>query len=523
MDEIRGLSVCSGIGGIELALGLAIGERFRTDCYVEKDPYAAATLVARMAEETLGEAPVWSDLATFDGLPWRGRIDIVYGGIPCQPNSLAGRRGGVHDERWLLPELIRIITEIQPRLVLIENVPGLLSVSGGDVPHPAYGRLRDLGWRALGDESALTVGGGGFGHVLGDLAQIGFDAEWCVRSAADVGAPHLRERVFVLARRREMGDAPGAGRPRDDERESASPDVAGSGEHVANTRHGASDGIQLEQQVGGGESPGAVPTDDCGDGEILADPSSRGLGIKRSADLEGGERHADLGGARDVANGHGGRLGGDRVEEHGELEGARRREPDGSGDDRRFGGASVADPERVRRSGDGDGGERGEPRSAASSSPHGGDGPRVGIASEHDGLARQGHRNGDALDIPVWPSGPSDTAGWARIPGDYQPAIRRLTPGAKSELRGLADGVSAGVGRPASTGDADDDDGMGAADAGAGPRRALEAAHRNRRDRLRVLGNAVVAPAVALAFAELAARLGVTAILRPEIRSILDD
>jgi len=98
-------------------------------------------------------------------------VDLICGGFPCQPVSHAGKRKGDKDERWLWPEFLRIIREVRPRWVLAENVPGLLSVDPG--------RL--------------------FGGILRDLAESGYDAEWDIVSAADVGAPHLRERVFIVA------------------------------------------------------------------------------------------------------------------------------------------------------------------------------------------------------------------------------------------------------------------------------------------------------------------------------------
>src|SRR5437868_15209237 len=95
-------------------------------------------------------------------------VDLIAGGFPCQPVSLAGRRRGSADERWLWPEFARLIRVLRPRYVLVENVPGLLV-------------------------------GGGMAEVLGDLAALGFDAEWDCISAAHVGAPHLRYRVFIVA------------------------------------------------------------------------------------------------------------------------------------------------------------------------------------------------------------------------------------------------------------------------------------------------------------------------------------
>ena len=165
---MHGLALCAGIGGLELGLSLAIGGQYRCVGYVERDAYAAAALVARMEDETLDSAPIWDDLETFDGRPWRGAVDIVSAGFPCQPWSVAGSQQGRDDARWIWPSIARIIRDVRPGVVFLENVPGLVS-------------------------------GGGLDPVLGDLAKIGFDAAWRTLRASDVGAPHRRGRVFILA------------------------------------------------------------------------------------------------------------------------------------------------------------------------------------------------------------------------------------------------------------------------------------------------------------------------------------
>lgn len=170
---MNGLALCAGAGGLELGLRLALGDTYRTVGYVEREAFAAACLVARMEDQTLDPAPVWDDLTTFDGRPWRGRVGLVSAGFPCQPASHAGQRLGTGDERWLWPHVARVVREVGPRLVFIENVPGLLSVNGG---------------RAMRE-------------VLGDLAALGFDVEWTRLSAAGVGATQLRERLWLLAHR----------------------------------------------------------------------------------------------------------------------------------------------------------------------------------------------------------------------------------------------------------------------------------------------------------------------------------
>src|SRR3990167_1083409 len=168
---MNGLAICAGVGGLELGLKLALGDAYRCVCYIEREGYAASVLVARMEDKALDTAPVWDDLATFDGRPWRGIVDLISAGFPCQPASTAGRRKGTDDDRWLWPHIKRIVCEVRPRLIFLENVPGLLNVNHG---------------RA-------------FAAILGDMAELGYDAEWEMFSAKGVGAPHLRKRVFILA------------------------------------------------------------------------------------------------------------------------------------------------------------------------------------------------------------------------------------------------------------------------------------------------------------------------------------
>lgn len=176
---LYGLDICAG-SGIGSAAFEAIGF-CRTVCYVERDAYCQRLLRQRMQDGWLAPAPIWDDLRTFDGRPWSGLVDLVFGGIPCQPHSLAGKRGGGADERDLWPDFWRVVREVGPRVAMLENVPGLLSSDGGRF----------------------------MGRILGDLASGGYDAEWGVLSARGVGAPHRRERVWLVAY------ASGAGRQQD--------------------------------------------------------------------------------------------------------------------------------------------------------------------------------------------------------------------------------------------------------------------------------------------------------------------
>lgn len=164
--QLNCIHLCSGYGGFELGFKLA-GINARTVAHVERDTYAAATLVARMAEAHLDQAPIWDDLTTFDGAAWRGKVDCITAGFPCQPFSQAGKQLGIEDDRWIWPAIKRIILDVGPSFVFLENVPQLVR--------------------------------GGLPFVLCDLAQLGFNAEWGLHSAAEVGAPHKRDRFWLLA------------------------------------------------------------------------------------------------------------------------------------------------------------------------------------------------------------------------------------------------------------------------------------------------------------------------------------
>lgn len=163
---INVLSICSGYGGLDLGLDIATGGAARAVCYVEREAFAAALLARRMEEEALAPAPVWSDLRTFDGRAWRGVVDCITGGYPCQPFSHAGRRLGEQDARHLWPDIARIIGEVEPGLVFFENVAGHLTL--------------------------------GFDAVRADLERLGYRVAAGLFSAAEVGASHRRERLFIL-------------------------------------------------------------------------------------------------------------------------------------------------------------------------------------------------------------------------------------------------------------------------------------------------------------------------------------
>lgn len=161
---LNGLDLFSGIGG--LTVGLA--EWVQPVAYCENDRYAQGVLLSRMWHEEIPIAPIWDDVRTLKGKPWRGDIDIIYGGFPCQNISVAGDGKGLAGKRsGLFFEIMRLVDEIQPAWVFLENVPAITT-------------------RGLGEVSA-------------EITKRGYDSRWQTVSAAEVGAPHLRKRWFLLA------------------------------------------------------------------------------------------------------------------------------------------------------------------------------------------------------------------------------------------------------------------------------------------------------------------------------------
>lgn len=165
-SELRGISLCAGYAGLDLGLHIA-EPRYRTVAFVERESHAAAALVARMADEALGQAAVWSDLRSFDGRPFRNRVHLVSAGYPCQPFSYAGKRSGDTDARHLWPEVARIVDEVQPEWVWCENVEGHLSL--------------------------------GFPDVVDSLRSLGYSTKAGLFTAREAGARHRRRRLFILA------------------------------------------------------------------------------------------------------------------------------------------------------------------------------------------------------------------------------------------------------------------------------------------------------------------------------------
>ncbi len=455
------LSLCSGVGGLDLGLELATGGAARVVCHVEREAFAAAVLAARMEEKALAAAPVWSDLRTFDGRPWRGVVDCITGGYPCQPFSFAGERRGADDPRHLWPSIARIVAEVEPALCFFENVGGHLSL--------------------------------GFDVVRDELQGMGFRVAAGLFSASEVGAPHRRERLFILAHRYERGrEGERSDGVRHDEQERG---------NDADRRDGADVGVGIAGCVRRAPERAA-------DGEA-AEPRSRvsaavvggrgnvvdssHLGHERSGGAWDGRRgSADAGGELAYTDGSGRGGGGIGEREHGEpgprgegMADTRSQRPQGLGEGRSAAGATgrgdraeVADADgfddRVTEAGWRD--RAGEPVAGA--------GEPVADTREHDD-----GRRGSSLDldaggeadargwkgtangpyhmqpdmVPIFPPGPGSRAEWERI----LRARPDLAPATQPRVRGVDDGMA------------------------------------SRLDRLRACGNGVVPLAAAYAFVSL--------------------
>jgi DNA (cytosine-5)-methyltransferase 1 len=162
---VRELALFTGAGGGLLGSHI-LG--WKTVCAVEIEKYPRSVLLARQRDGILDRFPIWDDIRTFDGTEWRGRCDIITGGFPCQDISTAGKGAGIYGKKsGLWRAMAWVVHEVRPRFVFVENSP------------------------------ALT--GRGLNVVLRDLAEMGYNARWCVLGADDAGAPHRRKRIWILA------------------------------------------------------------------------------------------------------------------------------------------------------------------------------------------------------------------------------------------------------------------------------------------------------------------------------------
>ncbi|RDD69945.1 DNA cytosine methyltransferase [Paracoccus versutus] len=337
-----GLSLCSGAGGLDLGLAIAI-PGYRALGHVERETFAAATLVARMEDASLDQAVVWDDVATFDGRPWRGAVDIVTAGYPCQPFSVAGKRRGEDDPRHLWPHVARIIGEVEPPFVFLENVAHHLRL--------------------------------GFPEVAEGLVGMGYRLAAGLFTAAEVGAPHKRERLFILAIREgdELADPARLLRHPLEWREPDGNDAALADAEGQRQREQADEALAL-----------------AGSGSARDEPGDDG---------------------RDVADAADGQF---------PQQGRRTARREGSGPH----GAGLADADGERRLQ----AERGQPQDGRSD-------PCGGIVDDAYGAGSQGRGDDTrehAGERPAWPPGPGDADGWERYlraAPDLEPAVRRGADG----------------------------------------------------------------------------------------------
>lgn len=221
------LSLCSGIGGLDIGLRIAVPEA-RVVCYVEGAAACQELLLGRVAGGVLDRAPVYGNLKSFDGKPWGGLVDCVVGGYPCQPFSTGGSRRGADDPRHLWPHVARVVRECRPEWCLFENVDGHVS----------------LGLRA----------------VIRGLVGAGYRVAVGLFPARELGAPHERERLFVLAhsdahRLHQPGPVQG-GKPVAEGRGGGSAAVQGNGGDAA--------AVRAERQEAAPSTPGLAAVGPAG-------------------------------------------------------------------------------------------------------------------------------------------------------------------------------------------------------------------------------------------------------------------
>jgi len=470
----NGLSLCGGAGGIDMGLHLA-EPQFRTLCWVEIEPEPRKRIIAAQSAGYFAPAPIWDDVTTFDGTPFRGAIDTILAGYPCQPFSMAGQRRGADDERHLWPDVARIIREVQPSWVFLENVAGHVSLGAETVLR----ELWDMGWTpAAGLFSAQEVGasherlrwfcvahkpGRGCG-VVGDAAQPGRGRH------ADGGNVDLADAD---------GWNPGAERQQRGGQQRLHPE--GGGVVADRDRKGC--GQRPEFRAGWGEDQGEcrADADGLGNGALDHPTGARcdGAGIGPEADCQGIDRGREqqaggtgclrpgfAGGYLDVADAvRGGTSAGPgpHAQTAAQPAGRGERAKPGDGDGQM---ADAGRPGLQRRERRGPPVERNRP-------------PAHGPASERGSL-------------PIFPPGPGDATAWSAVLA----SARHLAPSASArDLHAWARSLEA--------------DGHKWWQAEAEPefRRMVDGIS-SRSSHLRILGNAVVPISAAYAWRALASSHG---------------
>lgn len=435
---LRSIELFAGVGmlGEGLRAGLTyLGVTTRTVCFVEREAHAAGVLAARIQEGSLDAAPVWSDVCTFDAGAWSGRVDCVVAGFPCQDLSVAGKRAGLDGQRsGLFFEVVRIAADSGAWLMFLENVAGIASATAS-VVDAEEGEL---------DERAAA-------RVVGELADLGWDAEWITLAASDVGASHGRARWFCLAWRvghaglqhqQLQQRADGAEHPRaGDELDDANGAGRGSGGRGRHDQQGS---------AWGNAALADAAVADTGREQRQPGHEQGGPGRAAPAGHQGDDRTAD--GGFDLADAE--RRSGERWREPGDL--ARTgREVEGEGHQRQRGGTAadggdcaVADSNDPRSS-------RAGLRQSAEIAFAGNDYGAMAYASEQrpqepagGGHARpheQPHglaepvAGGDAL--PLFAPGPTDPR-WPAILAERP----ELAPALEPAFRSVADGLAFDMG-----------------------------------------------------------------------------
>jgi len=198
---VNELALFAGSGGGILG-GHLLG--WRTIAAVEIEDYPRRVLLQRQADGFLPRFPIWDDICTFDGHPWQGKVDVISGGFPCQDISAAGKGDGLDGERsGLWTHMARVVSEVRPPFVFVENSP-MLTTRGGT-------------------------------RVIADLTKMGYDTKWTVMGAADIGAPHQRDRMWIVSRQREFLSPPQ--HHRDGRREQQQESLTQETRFVANPTH----------------------------------------------------------------------------------------------------------------------------------------------------------------------------------------------------------------------------------------------------------------------------------------------
>lgn len=184
--RLNHVSLCAGYGGIDIGLQRVL-DPIHTVAYSEIEGYPVANLIAKMNAGKIDPAPVWSNLKTFPWEEFKGKIDILSGGFPCQPFSMAGMRAGDQDPRHLWPHIVKGAKISQPPILFFENVTGIISSKLSS----------DWGNDVKGTPVLL--------HVLREMERMGYHATWCRTAASIYGASHKRTRVFIMGVSRSLG------------------------------------------------------------------------------------------------------------------------------------------------------------------------------------------------------------------------------------------------------------------------------------------------------------------------------